>query len=241
MNRIERIRSMERKYHDSCYEHNALFQEGSWLHKPVKTVLDLFSLFDRKGEVQVLDLGCGVGRNSIPIAEKLKHRSGKVVCVDLLESAITMLGKYANQYGVEEWIDSKQIDMGHFPIDFERYDYIFSVSSIEHVESEATFDEVVANMIHGTKVGGVNCIIVSTNVTETLLDSGISIEPMYELNFETQYLMDKLQEAYRGWGLLKQTVKPYDVEIEREGKRVLLRGDVVTCAVQKVGIKEKEV
>ncbi|TLS52209.1 class I SAM-dependent methyltransferase [Paenibacillus antri] len=235
MNRIERIRSMEKQYHDACYENNKLFQEGSWLHKPVKTVLDLFSLFDQKEEVQILDLGCGVGRNSIPIAEKLKHRSGKVVCVDLLESAVSILGKYANQYGVEEWIDRTQIDIGNFPIGFERYDYIFSVSSLEHLDSEATFDKVITNMIQGTKVGGVNCIIISTNVTETLIDSGTNVEPMYELNFETQYLIDKFQDAYRGWETLKQTTRPYDVEIEREGKRVLLHGDVVTWAVQKVG------
>lgn len=81
MSRIEFIRNEEKKYHDYCYDKYKLFEEGSWLHKPVKTVTDLLHLFDGKENVKVLDLGCGVGRNSIPKAEVIKSKNGKVVCV----------------------------------------------------------------------------------------------------------------------------------------------------------------
>lgn len=36
MNRIEFIRKEEKKYHDYYYDNYKLFEEGSWLHKPVK-------------------------------------------------------------------------------------------------------------------------------------------------------------------------------------------------------------
>lgn len=65
------------------------------------------------------------------------------------------------------------------------------------------------------------------------MDSGEKIDPMYELNFETEYLIRKLQNVYKEWKLLKQTVKPYEIEIEREGQRILLRGDVVTWGGRK--------
>ncbi|MDQ0876282.1 hypothetical protein QFZ77_004941 [Paenibacillus sp. V4I3] len=37
-NRIKIIRDEERKYHEACYDNYKLFEEGSWLSKPVKTV-----------------------------------------------------------------------------------------------------------------------------------------------------------------------------------------------------------
>ena len=59
---------------------------------------------DLSKEDSVLDLGCGVGRNSIPIAEKLKHRNGKVVCVDILDSALNNLIKYSKKHLISQFI-----------------------------------------------------------------------------------------------------------------------------------------
>lgn len=41
MDRIALIREEERNYHEPIYRSNPLFAEGTWLHKPVKTVMDL--------------------------------------------------------------------------------------------------------------------------------------------------------------------------------------------------------
>lgn len=72
MNRINYIRHEEKKYHDLCYEQYKLFETGSWLYKPVKTVMNLMNYFEGRNNLQVLDLGSGVGRNSIPLAQKIK-------------------------------------------------------------------------------------------------------------------------------------------------------------------------
>jgi len=233
MNRLELIRQKEREYHDDCYENIKLFEEGSWLHKPVRTVLDLFDTLENKEAAKVLDLGCGIGRNSIPLAERMKLGKGKVVCVDLLDSAITHLHKYAEEHGVSDRIESSLSDIASFPIKSDYYDLVFSVSSLEHLDSKETFDRVLADIRNGTRSGGVNGFIISTNITETVIDTGERLDPMFELLFETEELISKLQGFYKDWKLLKHAVKPYAVEIDRDGHKIQLYGDVVTWAVQK--------
>ncbi|KIV63428.1 Methyltransferase [Bacillus mycoides] len=46
MNRIDYIRQEEKKYHDLCYEQYKLFEAGSWLYKPVKTVMGMLNYFE---------------------------------------------------------------------------------------------------------------------------------------------------------------------------------------------------
>lgn len=116
MDRIALIRTEEKKYHDLCYENHKLFEPGSWLHKPVKTVMDLMEEFSGQQNINVLDLGCGIGRNSIPIAETLKNRNGIVVCVDLLVSAIEKLQENSERFEVQQYIETVQSDIEYFHI-----------------------------------------------------------------------------------------------------------------------------
>ncbi|MBD8499021.1 hypothetical protein [Paenibacillus arenosi] len=84
-------RAAEIEYHEQFYKQAELFEPGTWLSKPVQVVLDYLdkllknnSLEDhlQKGAAfRVLDLACGVGRNSIPIAKRIREQDGVVVCV----------------------------------------------------------------------------------------------------------------------------------------------------------------
>ncbi|MEJ9319200.1 class I SAM-dependent methyltransferase, partial [Halalkalibacterium halodurans] len=159
MSRIEFIRKEEKKYHDFCYENYKLFEEGSWLYKPVKTVIELLPILDERTSPKVLDLGSGVGRNSIPIAKEIKNKNGKVICVDLLDSALDKLKLYSKEYEVEEVIETMKADIGHYDIAKNEYDLIVAVSTLEHVESENVFEKVIKKMASGTKNEGINCII----------------------------------------------------------------------------------
>lgn len=67
--RLIRIRESERKSHTEIYMNEKLYNTNSWLQKPIKTVQEISSLFNEYEVLRVLDLGCGIGRNSIYIAE----------------------------------------------------------------------------------------------------------------------------------------------------------------------------
>ncbi|USK83624.1 class I SAM-dependent methyltransferase [Peribacillus asahii] len=233
MNRIEFIRNEEKKYHDYCYENYKLFEEGSWLYKPVKTVMDLLPLFGDKENMNVLDLGSGVGRNSIPIAEAIKGRNGKVVCVDLLDSALNKLKEYIKKYKVEEVIRLEKADIGNFGIKQNKYDLIIAVSTLEHVKSEAVFDEVIQRMAKGTKNNGINCLIVNSEVEEINLETNEKLHALMELNLSTEIMLNKLCSLYSGWEVLMTIVNPLEYEITRSDQPILLKTNAITYVVRK--------
>ena len=72
--RIARIRESEKKSHTEIYSNEKLYSSDSWLSKPIKTVRDVSELFSGYDTIHVLDLGAGVGRNSIYLAEKFKSK-----------------------------------------------------------------------------------------------------------------------------------------------------------------------
>ncbi|WP_059173093.1 class I SAM-dependent methyltransferase [Bacillus sp. FJAT-27445] len=232
MGKIALIRKAEKVYHDFCYENYKLFEQGSWLHKPVQTVMDLMPFFEMQN-CRVLDLGCGVGRNSIPIAEQIKNNNGKVICVDLLPSAIAKLDQYRREFKVEDVIELEQADIADYKIKAASFDLILAVSSLEHVSSEGKLDQVLKNMANGTKSGGINCIIINSQVREIDLKTGEELEAMMEVNLCTEEMERKLEWNYKGWDVLRQLVKPLEYTIVRGDREVLLTTNAVTFVVKK--------
>lgn len=230
--RLDIIRKAEKEYHELCYENHELFTEGSWLNKPAKTVIDLMSYFQKSEEVNILDLGCGVGRNSIPLAEITKEKVGKVVCVDILDTAINKLRQYSRKYNVENIINPVISDITDFEIEPNEFDYIVAVSSLEHTHSEKALEEVVLSMAKGTKKDGINCII-NTEVEEFDLETNRKLDAHMEINMTTEQMINKLKGIYANWNVLHILVKPLQYEISRNGTPVLLKTNSITFAVQK--------
>ena len=231
--RLEEIRLKEKLYHDNFYENVELFQEGSWLEKPVKTVMDTFELLPQKNNLRLLDLGCGVGRNSVPLAQRLKGTGGKVVCIDFLESAMINLERYGKEYGVSEVLELIRSEISNFHVCPNYYDYVISVSTLEHLDSIATFHQVLEKMIYGTKEQGIHCFLINSNVRETEVETGSRLNPMFEILFRTETLLSLLQDTYASWSVLRENVSRYTLEIMRDEKRVWLESDVVTWVAQK--------
>jgi SAM-dependent methyltransferase len=233
VNRIEHIRLEEKRYHDSCYEHHHLYEAGTWLHKPVKTVINLLEQFKQYEVLSVLDLGSGIGRNSIPIAESMKHRRGRVVCVDVLESAIDKLLANSVQFEILPFIDARLSDIENFLIGPEVYDLIIAVSSLEHVSSESALVRKISEMASGTKSNGVNCLIIGTNIKEVTMTTNIALDPMFEVNLTTERMLEILDHQYRGWEIQSRLFKPLEYEIERSEQPVKLTMDCITFVVKK--------
>ncbi len=82
---------------------------GYLLASPVRRLLqnpeEILGPYVREG-MSVLDVGCGMGFFSIPLA-KLIGRTGRVVCVDLQEKMIKGLIRRAAKAGMSERIDPR--------------------------------------------------------------------------------------------------------------------------------------
>ncbi|HDR4559589.1 class I SAM-dependent methyltransferase [Bacillus cereus] len=233
MNRIDHIRNEEKKYHDLCYEQYKLFETGSWLYKPVKTVMDLIDHFEGQKNLQVLDLGSGVGRNSIPLAQKIKNASGTITCVDLLDSALTKLQTYSKEYGVIKNIKTEQAAIENYYIAPNTYDYIVAVSSLEHVKSEEDLTNVLHSMKKGTKTGGVNCLIINSNIQEIDLHTNEELDALIEINLSTDYMIHLLKSIYKEWQEIKIEIKELAYNIVRNEREIQLKTNAITFVVQK--------
>ncbi|PGZ06753.1 SAM-dependent methyltransferase [Bacillus cereus] len=233
MNRIDYIRQEEKKYHDLCYEQYKLFEAGSWLNKPVTTVIDLMDYFEGQKNLQVLDLGSGVGRNSIPIAQIIKNSNGTVTCVDLLDSALTKLQFYSKEHGVFEIIKTEQAAIENYHITFNTYDYIVAVSSLEHVKSEEDFKNVLHSMKKGTKNGGINCLIINSNIQEIDLKTNQELDALIEINLPTEEMISTLKNIYQEWKEVKVEIKELAYDIVRNERHIQLKTNAITFVVQK--------
>ncbi|MFD6510742.1 MULTISPECIES: class I SAM-dependent methyltransferase [unclassified Bacillus (in: firmicutes)] len=234
MNRIDYIRQEEKKYHDLCYEQYKLFEAGSWLYKPVKIVMNMLNYFEGQKDLQILDLGSGVGRNSIPIAQKIMNSGGTVTCVDLLDSALKKLQIYSKEHGVFEYIKTEESAIEDYYIPFNTYNYIVAVSSLEHVKSEEDFKKVLHSMKIGTKIGGINCLIINSNIQEIDLETNQKLDALVEINLPTKEMIWTLKSVYSEWQKIKVGIKSLSYDIVRNGKSIKLKTNAITYVVQKL-------
>ena len=233
MNRINYIRQAEKKYHDLCYEQYKLFETGSWLYKAVKTVMDLMDHFEGQNNLQVLDLGSGVGRNSIPIAQQIQNTSGTVTCVDLLDSALTKLKTYNKEHGLFEVIKTQKATIEKYYIVPNTYNYNVAVSSLEHVQSEEDLTNVLHSIKEGTKTGGINCLIINSNIQEIDLHTKEELDALIEINLPTEDMIHLLKSIYKEWKEIKVEIKELVYDIVRDEKQIQLKTNAITFVVQK--------
>jgi ubiquinone/menaquinone biosynthesis C-methylase UbiE len=232
MTTFENARRKEIEYHDKFYAETKLFQPGSWLSRPVKVVLDHLPYVERNN-IQVLDLGCGVGRNSIPIAQKIQACKGKVHCIDLLPSAIKLLNQYAELYNVTDTIIAQAIDVENFSINKNSFDYIIACSCLEHVSSKDAFQAKLKEMKAGTTNSGINCILMSTEVKEIDVLSRAEQEGLIELNLTTEKAFFYLREAYSAWDVSMEKCVQQEIQEEKDGRAIIFRSNWITFVAKK--------
>lgn len=231
--RIEQIRKAEAESHTEAYNNYVLFSPGSWLAKPVKTVLELLAQYEGYDQFCGLDLGSGVGRNSIPVAQHFNGIPCRVDCVDILELAITKLNENARQYGVEKSICGIRSSIDDYKIAADSYDLIMAVSALEHVASQSIFENKLMEMRDGLRSGGIACLIVNSGVTERDKLTGEELPPQFEVNLPTDQMQEMLHKTFAGWKMIKHTVVHQKYDIPREKGLSALETDVVTCVVRK--------
>ena len=231
--RLDEIRKAEAESHTQAYTSHSLFSPGSWLAKPVKTVMELLPLFEGDTQFAALDLGSGVGRNSIPVAQYFSGIPCWVECVDILDFAITKLNENARQYGVENCIQGIASSIDDYEIDTDSYDLILAVSALEHIASQAAFERKLAEIRDGLRHGGIACLIVNSGVIEHDKATGQELPPQFEVNLPTIQMQDFLENTFAGWQVIKHTIVHQKYDIPRENCIADLETDVVTYVVRK--------
>lgn len=124
------------------------------------------------------------------------NSAGTVTCVDLLDSDLTKLQIYSKEHGVFEGIKAEQSTIEDYYIAPITYDYIVAVSSLEHVKSEEDFKKVLHSMKDGTKNGGINCLIVNSNIQEIDLETNQELDVLVEINLSTEEMILSLKHVY---------------------------------------------
>lgn len=231
--RLQSIRESERNSHIELYSNEELYKEGSWLNKPIKTVTDLFPLFEEHTEFRALDLGSGVGRNSIAIAKQFQNCSCRIDCVDILELAIEKLLENAKRFGIEDCIHGAVCPIEEFLIAPNTYDLILAVSALEHIDSKESFVKKLEEMRDGIKPRGVVCLVVNSEVQEKNKETGKKLFPQFEVNLPTEDLQEILQKTFDGWEVLKTTVRGQQYDIPREACISELETKVVTFVARR--------
>ncbi len=229
---LNSIRDAEKASHIEVYSTAKLFESGSWLQKPVKTVIDLIPHFKNHQFVNILDLGCGVGRNCIPLAKEFKNKC-KIDCIDILDFAIEKLKSNSAEFGVENEIQGIVSSIDDFTIKENSYDLIVAVSALEHVDNIESFKNKLTEISKGIKENGIICLIINSQITEFNKENGLPLIPQFEVNLKTQELMNLLNDSFHTWETLKNTVRSQRYDIPRENCISDLTTDVVTYVAKK--------
>lgn len=231
--RLIRIRENERKSHTEIYTNEKLYNTDSWLQKPIKTVKEIVVLFDEYNELRVLDLGCGVGRNSIYIAERFKNINCIVDCVDLLEIAIEKLAQNAKEHNVILNVNGINESIEDYEIERNSYDFIMAISALEHIDTQESFVKKLIEIKGGLRDNGIVCLVINSDVSEMNLDTKEIIDAQFEVNLPTEKIQEYLNQVFDGWRILKTSVKEQEYDIPRAQFVSHLHTNVVTFVARK--------
>lgn len=226
--RIETLR-----YHAEFYRANELFDDGTWLRRPEPYVLDAARRLPSGRPLAVLDLGAGVGRNTIPVARMLPGGS-RVTAIDILETAVERLQANCRCHGVADMVHSETAEIEGFPIEPDAYDFVFSVSALEHVASLTHMEETLLRIMAGTRAGGLNCFMINTDAREITSDGGVR-DALIEFHLGFNQAHDLLNDCYVEWHIIDQSRRAWRVPESRGGEEFTLASTCLQFLARKTG------
>lgn len=217
-----RAREETLQYHKAYYSRFKLFEKDSWLENPDQPLMRLLDYLE--GKIEILDLGCGVGRNAIPMAQDLKkgNKNATITCVDVLAESIDLLKEYASTYKVEDIIEAVLADNDMFIIEPNKYDLIAAISTLEHCQGKNNVAKLMTAIAKGTKSGGFVRIEMTTNrrVTDTSTNQPVPTFVETPLDGEEVQEMLQAKDTFAGWNIISLTVDPYEEELAKEDRTV---------------------
>lgn len=229
------IRQEEAFYHSNHYQQFTIESSNSWLGYPVTNLVNLgVSLSNSTQSSRFLDLGCGVGRNAIPIA---RGTANKLIidCVDLLPDAIHSFSKTVKKTDIEPSFNFFIRDIANFELQAATYDYIFSVSTLEHLASKKQFIRVLQAIKEATKTMGCVYLIINSEVSEFLMEKQQLIPPFLEVNLSSTEINELLVDIFSGWTIIDSEIKALSYTIERRIGLTEMKTSAITFVAQNDG------
>jgi tellurite methyltransferase len=208
------------RYHESFYAESELFAPGTWLHRPAQFVLRSLDHVHPERPIIAVDLGCGVGRHTIPIAQALPAGS-HVVGVDLLPIAAESLRRNCTTFGVESVVHPVVADLDRFGLATDSVDLLVACSSLEHVTDFAALERLIADVQRATRVGGLHCVMLGTDRRE-LDRRGRPRPALVEFHLDSRTGRSILDRMYVGWLWIDNSAEVLRVDEERDGERYKL-------------------
>ena len=182
---ITRARGETISYHTQYYTKHKLFESGSWLESPDPKVPELIKRFSATPSCHVLDLGAGVGRNAIALAEALPA-DARVTCVELIPTAAKLMSEYAEQRGVSEKIVVVNEDFENVSFPEGEFNLVLGISTLEHCSNQENLVKLICRAQSWTKNGGLHFISFSTGRQVVDYTTGESIETLVETRLQTE-------------------------------------------------------
>jgi ubiquinone/menaquinone biosynthesis C-methylase UbiE len=157
---------------------------------------------------RIIDLGCGPGTDTIPLAEFV-GTTGKVIGVDTDNQMITTANKNAKEAGVADRVIHQHHDAMSLPFDSNCFDACRTERLFQHLLNP---EKVLSEMVRITKPGGWIVVADTDHSTLSIDNSVIDIE--WRLR---RFRTDKFKGGYAGRQLYRffkrQNISDITVEI----------------------------
>lgn len=201
----------ERPFWEQFY---ANMEVSTFSKGPTVDVNEFCNIFPQNA--QVLDVGCGEGRNSIFMAKL----GNTVDAFDISENGVEKAKKIAGQMGVQ--VNYFCCDLKSFIFEKE-YDVILS-HGVLHLPYKDVRDKFIMNMQKNTKIGGYNVIGIFTNRLPATPDNAPYTHSLFDVG--------ELPEKYKNWEIIHHqegTFKdshPGDIHHEHAFERIIAKRTV---------------
>lgn len=217
------------RYHEELYASASVGEAGSWLQRPHRLLSDALAHFSDEKPMIVYDLGCGVGRHTIPLLRCLPNGS-RVYAVDLLESA---LGALEGAAPPATHVELRRIHADLVDFEFnEPADLIFAFSAVEHLPSAGAIRRMFIRISDSLTANGVLALGMVVDRYEEHSD-GTARPALLESRLSSRHAQRLLASAFDGYEILSESMRPTQVREARDGTEYWLRSTLVSVVLRK--------